>query len=57
MKVMHILEEASRCLLCADAPCTKACKGGDPAKAIRSIRFDNVANARKWVKNCTEEEL
>ena len=57
MKVMHILEEASRCLLCADAPCTKACKGGDPAKAIRSIRFDNVANARKWVKDCTEEEL
>ena len=54
---MHILEEASRCLLCADAPCTKACKGGDPAKAIRSIRFDNVANARKWVEECTEEEL
>ena len=57
MIVMHILEEASRCLLCADAPCNKACKGGDPAKAIRSIRFDNVANARKWVKDCTEEEL
>lgn len=34
--------EASRCLLCADAPCTKACsKHLDPARGIRAVRFDN----------------
>ncbi len=54
---MNILEEASRCLLCADAPCSKACKGGDPARAIRAIRFENQAIARKWVSGCTEEDL
>ena len=54
---MHIQEETSRCLLCADAPCSKACKGGDPARAIRAVRFDNAAIARQWVKGCTEEEL
>ena len=54
---MHILEEASRCLLCADAPCSKACNGGDPARALRAIRFDNQAIARKWVKDCSEDEL
>ena len=54
---MNILEEAHRCLLCAGAPCTKACKNGDPARAIRAIRFDNKANARQWVKDCTDENL
>ena len=38
---INIYEEANRCLLCQDAPCTKACKNGDPARAIRAIRFDN----------------
>jgi dihydropyrimidine dehydrogenase (NAD+) subunit PreA len=32
---LNVYEEASRCLLCQDAPCTKACKTGDPARAIR----------------------
>ena len=28
-----VMEEASRCLLCHDAPCSKACPAGtDPAK-------------------------
>ena len=31
---MHLHEEASRCLFCADAPCSKACKNADPAEAI-----------------------
>ena len=36
------IEEASRCLLCHDAPCTKACPAGnDPARGIRAIRFGN----------------
>lgn len=38
MKGVNIYEEASRCLLCQDAPCTKACQHGDPARAIRAIR-------------------
>ena len=33
-----IREEASRCLLCHDAPFSKACPAGtDPAKFIRSL--------------------
>ena len=36
MKGVNIYEEASRCLLCQDAPCTKACQHGDPARAIRA---------------------
>ena len=54
---MHIQEEASRCLLCADAPCSKVCKNGDPARAIRAIRFGNEAIAGQWLENCTEAEL
>ena len=54
---VNIYEEASRCLLCQDAPCTKACKTGDPARAIRAIRFDNHKPALKWVKDCTDSDL
>ena len=54
---VNIYEEASRCLLCQDAPCTKACKKGDPARAIRAIRFDNHKPAMRWVKDCTDGDL
>ena len=54
---MHIQEEAARCLQCADAPCSKVCKNGDPARAVRAVRFGNEALARKWVKDCSEAEL
>ena len=54
---MNIYEEASRCLLCQDAPCTKACKTGDPARAIRAIRFDNHKPALQWVKDCSDADL
>jgi len=37
-KRLNIFEECERCLLCQDAPCTKACKTGDTARAIRAIR-------------------
>ena len=57
MKRINIYEEANRCLLCQDAPCTKACKTGDPARAIRAIRFDNHKPALKWVANCTDADL
>ena len=55
--IMHLQEEASRCLLCADAPCSKACKNGDPARAIRAIRFDNEAIAAQWLDPCSDAEL
>ena len=56
-KQLNIYEEASRCLLCEDAPCTKACATGDPARAIRAIRFDNHKPALRWVKDCTDDDL
>ena len=44
--MIRIREEASRCLLCVDARCTKACKNGcDPAAAVRSVWFKNERNA------------
>ena len=55
--MIHIHEEAARCLLCKDAPCTKACIKGDPARAIRAIRFDNIKNAGMWISSCTEADL
>ena len=54
---MNIYDEARRCLLCADAPCSKACQKGDPARAIRAIRFDNEKMARQWVAACSEDDL
>ena len=55
--MLHVHEEAARCLLCKDAPCTKACGKGDPARAIRAIRFDNSQNAWRWLEGCTDEDL
>ena len=53
----HLEEEAARCLLCADAPCSQACKKGDPARAIRAIRFGNEELAGRWIAECSDEEL
>lgn len=40
--MINTISESARCLLCVDAPCTKACpKGLDPGRAIRAIRFEN----------------
>ena len=57
VRKVNIYEETNRCLLCQDAPCTKACKTGDPARAIRAIRFDNHKPALKWVKDCSDGDL
>lgn len=55
--MIHIKEEATRCLFCEDAPCTKACKTGDTARAIRAIRFDNGNNAWRWLASCSDADL
>ena len=57
MIMIHIHEEAAHCLLCEDAPCTKACKTGDVARAIRAIRFDNEGNAQRFVADCADADL
>lgn len=45
------MEEAARCLLCHDAPCSKSCPAGtNPAKFIRSIRFRNVKGAAEVIR-------
>lgn len=45
------MEEAARCLLCHDAPCSKSCPAGtDPAKFIRAIRFRNVKGAAEIIR-------
>ncbi|MCR5786685.1 MAG: FAD-dependent oxidoreductase [Acholeplasmatales bacterium] len=46
-----VFEEASRCLLCLDAPCSQGCPAGtDPAKFIRSVRFKNIEGAASTVR-------
>ena len=44
---MHLEEE----------PCTKACNNGDPARAIRAIRFGNEELAAQWVAECSDEDM
>ena len=44
-------EEAARCLLCFDAPCSQACPAGtDPGAFIRKLRFRNVTGAIRTIK-------
>ncbi|MBU4560805.1 NAD(P)-dependent oxidoreductase [bacterium] len=43
--------EASRCLMCEDAPCTKECPAGvDIKKFIRKIRFHNLRGAIREIR-------
>jgi dihydropyrimidine dehydrogenase (NAD+) subunit PreT len=45
------MEEAARCLLCHDAPCSEGCPAGtDPGKFIRSIRFRNPKGAAETIR-------
>ena len=55
--MIKIQEEAARCLMCENAPCSAACKSGDPARAVRAIRFDNAALASRWFGPCSPEDL
>lgn len=46
-------EEAARCLLCENAPCTAACeKGCDPARGVRAVRFENPKGAYGFMDKC-----
>lgn len=48
---LTVIHEASRCLLCYDAPCSKACPAQtNPAKFIRSVRFRNFKGAAETVR-------
>lgn len=50
-----ITEEVARCLLCHDAPCSKACPAKtDPAKFIRSLRFKNYKGAAEVIRENNE---
>ncbi|MCP3964813.1 MAG: hypothetical protein GY750_08050 [Lentisphaerae bacterium] len=50
--ISQAIAEASRCLLCHDAPCSKNCPAGtNPASFIRSIRFENFTEAAKTIRN------
>lgn len=45
------IEEASRCLLCEDAPCSQDCPAKtNPGKFIRSIRFRNFKGAAETIR-------
>lgn len=45
------MEEAARCVLCYDAPCSKGCPSDTkPADFIRSIRFRNIKGAAATIR-------
>ena len=47
-----VAQEAARCLLCHDAPCSKGCPAGtDPARFIRSVRFRNFKGAAATIRS------
>ena len=48
--MINIYEEASRCLLCIDAACNRACTyDTHPARGLRAVRFDDASNAGLWL--------
>ena len=50
--MIHLNEEVSRCLLCADAPC-----GEQVARALRALRFENLWTAREILSQLNDEEI
>lgn len=56
-RFVDLREEARRCLLCYDSPCSKVCSNSDPARAVRAIRFDNASIAGRWLGDASADEL
>ena len=54
---VNIQEEVARCLLCNDAPCSKACGNHDIARALRAVRFGNQSIAHQWIEGCSDDDL
>ncbi len=49
--ITTVMQEAARCLLCHDAPCSQACPAHtNPAKFIRSVLFRNVKGAAETIR-------
>jgi len=47
----QVVAEADRCLLCYDAPCSKACPANtDPGIFIRKLRLKNITGAIRTIK-------
>ena len=57
MNQLHLKQEAVRCLLCENAPCTAACGQGDPARAVRAVCFDNQVLGARLFAACSEADL
>lgn len=55
MEEMFMREEAARCMLCYEAPCSAACpKGLAPDRFIRSLNFSNGEGATVHVQGCID---
>lgn len=51
-KDIALMEEAAGCLLCHEAPCSKACPYGmEPDRIIRSVRLENAPGAANRIPN------
>ena len=51
LDLVQAIAEADRCLLCHDAPCSKACPADtQPAEFIRKLRFKNISGAIRTIK-------
>ena len=57
MNQLHLKQEAVRCLLCENAPCTAASRHGDPARAVRAVRFNNTDLGARLFAACSDEDL
>lgn len=57
MNQLHLKQEAVRCLLCENAPCTAASRHGDPARAVRAVRFNNIDLGARLFAACNDEDL
>ena len=57
MNQLHLKQEAVRCLLCENAPCTAASRHGDPARAVRAVCFNNTDLGARLFAACSDEDL